>query len=90
MSTYYYVPAEPVRAIFAQHWPGLLAGSHGHSRGPTAPWIVAQFNLAMIEAQAALIRHYLPVMAAERLPWAQRTLARLDREAIAARERIET
>jgi hypothetical protein len=64
-----------VRDIFVRWWPRLGAATFEmpsqDQRG--------DFLTAMRGCQADLIRHYLPAMAPDRVPWARRTLQELER-----------
>ena len=67
--------ASEVREIFLKWWPQLGARTFempGLDRR-------GDFQAAMRGCQAELIRHYLPVMAPDRVPWARRTLEELER-----------
>ena len=64
-----------VRDIFIRWWPRFGAATFEmpgmDQRG--------DFLNAMRGCQADLIRHYLPTMAPDRVPWARRTLQELER-----------
>ena len=67
--------SKAVEEIFTRWWPA--AGRDPSPQVPTSRQGEREFLAAMAACQVELIEHYLPSMERDRVPWARRTLARL-------------